>query len=79
MRPHGGRRRNNQPLHLRQVAQSSASTMQDIVHMPGLVTPISTIMIDPSGERTIMTFRDPELWKVRLPEADKMLRIATPS
>ena len=48
-------------------------SMQDIVHMPGLVTPISTVMIDPGGERTIITFRDPELWKVRLPEADKML------
>lgn len=47
--------------------------MQDIVHMPGLVTPISTVMIDPGGERTIITFRDPELWKVRLPEADKLL------
>ena len=38
-----------------------------IVHMPGLVTPISAVMVDPSGERTIVTFRDPELWKVRLP------------
>ncbi|MCE3256151.1 MAG: PfkB [Nitrobacter vulgaris] len=47
--------------------------MLDIVHMPGLVTPISTVMIDPGGERTIITFRDPELWKVRLPEADRML------
>jgi sugar/nucleoside kinase (ribokinase family) len=47
--------------------------MQDIVHVPGLVTPISTVMIDPGGERTIITFRDPELWKVRLPEADRML------
>ncbi|WP_425907673.1 sugar kinase [Nitrobacter sp. TKz-YC02] len=47
--------------------------MQDIVHMPGLVTPISTVMIDPGGERTIITFRDPELWKVRLPEADRVL------
>jgi sugar/nucleoside kinase (ribokinase family) len=45
-----------------------------LVHMPGLVTPISGIMIDPSGERTIVTFRDPELWKVRLPEADLLLR-----
>src|SRR5215472_11894076 len=26
--------------------------MRHIVHMPGLVTPISNIMIDPSGERT---------------------------
>jgi sugar/nucleoside kinase (ribokinase family) len=30
-------------------------------------------MIDPSGERTIVTFRDPELWRVRLPLADKLL------
>jgi sugar/nucleoside kinase (ribokinase family) len=44
-----------------------------IIHMPGLVTPISSIMIDPSGERTIVTFRDPELWKVRLPSADILL------
>src|ERR1700692_4232669 len=45
-----------------------------IVHMPGLVTPISSIMIDPSGERTIVTFRDPELWKVQLPDTDKLLK-----
>ena len=44
-----------------------------IIHMPGLVTPISNIMIDPSGERTIVTFRDPELWKVRLPSAGTLL------
>src|ERR1700761_2294200 len=44
-----------------------------VVHMPGLVTPISTIMIDPSGERTIVTFRDPELWKVHLPDAGELL------
>jgi sulfofructose kinase len=44
-----------------------------IVRMPGLVTPISNIMIDPSGERTIVTFRDPELWKVRLPDTDELL------
>jgi len=44
-----------------------------IVHMPALVTPISNIMIDPSGERTIVTFRDPELWKVKLPDADELL------
>jgi sugar/nucleoside kinase (ribokinase family) len=44
-----------------------------IIHMAGLVTPISAIMIDPSGERTIVTFRDPELWKVRLPDTDELL------
>jgi sugar/nucleoside kinase (ribokinase family) len=46
---------------------------QHIVHMPGLVTPISGIMIDPTGERTIVTFRDPALWKVQLPKADTLL------
>jgi sulfofructose kinase len=44
-----------------------------LVHMPGLVTPISAIMIDPTGERTIVTFRDPELWKVKLPPIDRLL------
>jgi sugar/nucleoside kinase (ribokinase family) len=47
--------------------------MQDIVHMPDLVTPISAIMIDPGGERTIITFRDPKLWTVRLPDTDSLL------
>jgi sulfofructose kinase len=46
---------------------------QHIVHMSGLVTPISAIMIDPTGERTIVTFRDPDLWKVQLPNADTLL------
>ena len=44
-----------------------------IVHMPGLVTPNSAVMLDPSGERTIVTFRDPELWKVRLPATATLL------
>jgi sulfofructose kinase len=30
-------------------------------------------MVDPSGERTIVTFRDPELWKVQLPSTEKLL------
>jgi sulfofructose kinase len=30
--------------------------------------------MDPSGERTIVSFRDPGLWEVRLPEADLLLR-----
>ena len=45
-----------------------------LVHMPGLVTPISGIMMDPSGERTIISFRDPGLWQVQLPETDVLLR-----
>jgi sugar/nucleoside kinase (ribokinase family) len=45
-----------------------------VVHMPGLVTPISNIMIDQTGERTIVTYRDPALWKVKLPDADELLQ-----
>jgi sulfofructose kinase len=30
-------------------------------------------MIDPSGERTIVTFRDPKLWHVKLPDFDTLL------
>ena len=44
-----------------------------LVHMPGLVTPISAVLIDPSGERTIVTFRDPALWQVQLPPSDVLL------
>jgi sugar/nucleoside kinase (ribokinase family) len=54
------------------LAQEGIDTTH-LIHMPGLVTPISNIMIDPSGERTIVTFRDPELWRVRLPDADTLL------
>jgi sulfofructose kinase len=46
---------------------------QHLVHMPGLTSPLSAIMIDPTGERTNITFRDPELWKVKLPPADILL------
>ncbi|MBX9728043.1 MAG: hypothetical protein K2X31_03955, partial [Sphingopyxis sp.] len=45
-----------------------------MVHMPGLVTPISSIMIDHTGERTIVTYRDPQLWNVQLPDTNELLR-----
>jgi sugar/nucleoside kinase (ribokinase family) len=46
---------------------------QHLVHMPGLMTPLSAIMIDPTGERTNVTFRDPELWKVKLAPTEVLL------
>jgi sugar/nucleoside kinase (ribokinase family) len=55
-----------------QMAHEGIDT-RHLIHMPGLVTPISAVMIDPTGERTIVTFRDPELWKVKLPGADALL------
>lgn len=45
-----------------------------MVHMPGLVTPIATILIDHTGERTIVTYRDPQMWNVTLPDTDELLR-----
>src|SRR3981081_982856 len=44
-----------------------------LVRMPGLVTPISAVMVDPSGERPLRHFRDPELWKVQLPDTETLL------
>jgi len=56
-----------------QMAHEGIDTSR-VVHMQGLVTPISSIMIDPSGERTIVTFRDPKLWRVKLPASDALLK-----
>jgi sulfofructose kinase len=55
-----------------QMAHEGIET-KHLIHMQGLVTPISAVMIDPSGERTIVTFRDPELWHVKLPDFDMLL------
>jgi sugar/nucleoside kinase (ribokinase family) len=70
--PMGDARETSSRYIFEQLAHEGIDTTQ-IIHMPGLVTPVSNIMIDPSGERTIVTFRDPELWKVRLPPADALL------
>src|ERR1700709_2613483 len=70
--PMGDARETSSRFIFDKLAHEGIDTKQ-IVHMPGLVTPISNIMIDPSGERTIVTFRDPELWKVQLPDTDELL------
>ena len=44
-----------------------------LVTVDDVVTPISSVLIDPSGERTIATFRDPKLWTVALPSAETLL------
>ena len=44
-----------------------------IVRMPGLMTPVSAIMIEPTGERTLTIYRDPALWSVKLPDAGELL------
>jgi hypothetical protein len=70
--PMGDSRETSSRYIFEQMAHEGIDT-NHIVHMHGLVTPISNIMIDPTGERTIVTFRDPELWKVKLPSADTLL------
>jgi sugar/nucleoside kinase (ribokinase family) len=44
-----------------------------MVHVPGTLTPVSSIMIDAAGERTVVTYRDPKLWNVVLPDAAALL------
>ncbi|MFT4121035.1 sugar kinase [Bradyrhizobium sp.] len=44
-----------------------------VVRMPGLTTPVSAIMIEPSGERTLVIHRDPGLWSVALGDPDELL------
>jgi sulfofructose kinase len=70
--PMGDSRETSSRYIFEQMAHEGIET-KHVVHMHGLVTPISAIMIDPTGERTIVTFRDPELWKVKLPPADTLL------
>jgi sugar/nucleoside kinase (ribokinase family) len=70
--PIGDARETSSRFIFEQMAHEGIDTAH-IVHMRGLVTPISAIMIDPSGERTIVTFRDPELWKVELPDTNTLL------
>jgi sulfofructose kinase len=71
--PIGDARESSSRFIFEQMAHEGIDT-KHVVHMRGLVTPISAIMIDPSGERTIVTFRDPELWKVELPDVDALLQ-----
>lgn len=44
-----------------------------IVRMPDVATPVSAIIIDATGERTLTIFRDPALWTVKLSDADELL------
>jgi sulfofructose kinase len=70
--PMGDARETSSRFIFDQMAKEGIET-KHLIHMEGLVTPISAVMIDPSGERTIVTFRDPELWHVKLPDFDTLL------
>ena len=70
--PMGDAREMSSAFILAQMAQEGIDTSH-IVRMPDVATPVSAIMIEPSGERTLTIYRDPGLWSVRLPNADELL------
>ncbi|RTE89857.1 sugar kinase [Bradyrhizobium sp. LVM 105] len=70
--PMGDVRETSSGFILAQMAQESIDTTH-IVRMPDVTTPVSAIMIEPSGERTLTIYRDPRLWTVELPDADILL------
>lgn len=46
---------------------------ENLVRVAGAQTPMSSIWIDAGGERTLVIYRDPKLWRVTLPENDVLL------
>lgn len=70
--PMGDAREISSGFILERVAQEGIDTTH-VVRMAGLTTPVSAIMIEPSGERTLTIYRDPGLWSVKLPDADELL------
>jgi sugar/nucleoside kinase (ribokinase family) len=70
--PMGDAQETTGALILARMAREGIET-RHIVRMPGLATPVSAIMIDATGERTLVIYRDPALWTVKLPDADELL------
>lgn len=70
--PMGDARETSSGFILDRMAQEGIDSGR-IVRMPDVTTPVSAIMIEPSGERTLTIYRDPALWTVKLPGADELL------
>lgn len=70
--PMGDARETSSSFILERMAVEGIDTAH-IVRMPDVTTPVSAIMIEPSGERTLTIYRDPALWTVTLPDADELL------
>ena len=70
--PMGDAREMSSGFILAQMAQEGIDTSH-VVRMPDASTPVSAIIIDATGERTLTIYRDPVLWMVKLPDADKLL------
>ncbi len=70
--PMGDARETSSGFILERMAAEGIDT-RHIVRMPDVGTPVSAIIIDATGERTLTIFRDPALWTVTLPDADGLL------
>ncbi|PJG50148.1 sugar kinase [Bradyrhizobium forestalis] len=70
--PMGDARESSSGFILARMAQEGIDVAH-IVRMPDVTTPVSAIMIEPSGERTLTIYRDPSLWRVELPDTDALL------
>jgi len=70
--PMGDARETSSNFILDRMAVESIDTAH-IVRMPDVTTPVSAIIIDATGERTLTIYRDPALWTVKLPDADALL------
>lgn len=46
---------------------------EGVVRVPGATTPLSSILLDATGERTIATYRDPKLSQARCPDPGWLL------
>jgi len=76
--PIGDARETSSSFILERMAAEGIETAH-VVRMPDAATPVSAIIIDASGERTLTIYLDPALWTVKLPGADDCLPIARPS
>ncbi|MDN4987225.1 sugar kinase [Bradyrhizobium arachidis] len=70
--PMGDARETSSGFILDQMAAEGIETAH-IVRLPGAATPVSAIIIDATGERTLTIYRDPALWTVKLSDADELL------
>jgi len=70
--PMGDARETSSGFILERMANEGIDTTH-IVRLPDTTTPVSAIIIDASGERTLTIYRDPALWSVKLSDADELL------
>jgi sugar/nucleoside kinase (ribokinase family) len=70
--PMGDARETSSGFILERMAAEGIDTSH-IVRMPDTTTPVSAIIIDATGERTLTIYRDPALWTVKLSDTGELL------